>query len=107
MPTYEYSCKSCGTTFEIVQSFKAKPLRRHDQCGGELQKVFHSRGVVFKGSGFYSTDSRSKRTPAKAKSDTDTATTTTTTATTTDKKQPDQKPEPKPKAKSKETPSED
>jgi putative FmdB family regulatory protein len=61
MPTYEYMCKRCGDTIEVVQSFKAKPLRRHEVCGGELQKVFHPRGVVFKGSGFYSTDSRPKK----------------------------------------------
>ncbi len=60
MPTYEYLCKHCGERFEVVQPFRAKPLRRHDRCGGEVQKVFHARGVVFKGSGFYVTDSRSK-----------------------------------------------
>jgi putative FmdB family regulatory protein len=58
MPTYEYVCKSCGNTFEKVQSFSEKPLRRHEKCGGDLQKVFHARGVVFKGPGFYSTDAR-------------------------------------------------
>lgn len=68
MPTYEYSCKRCGETLEVFQSFSDKPLRTHE-CGGELQKVFHSRGVVFKGSGFYRTDSRSAST---SKSDKDT-----------------------------------
>lgn len=58
MPTYEYSCKRCGEHIEVFQPFSAKPMRRHEDCGGELQKVFHARGVVFKGSGFYSTDSR-------------------------------------------------
>jgi len=58
MPTYEYVCKSCGATIEKVQSFSEKPLRRHKECGGDLQKVFHARGVVFKGPGFYSTDAR-------------------------------------------------
>jgi putative FmdB family regulatory protein len=61
MPTYEYSCKKCGQTFETIQSFSDKPLRKHKECGGELQKVFHARGVVFKGSGFYSTDSRARK----------------------------------------------
>ncbi len=59
MPTYEYTCKRCGENIEVFQSFSEKPLRKHQECGGELQKVFHARGVVFKGSGFYSTDSRS------------------------------------------------
>jgi putative FmdB family regulatory protein len=60
MPTYEYTCKNCGQNIEAFQSFSEKPLRKHAECGGELQKVFHARGVVFKGSGFYSTDSRAK-----------------------------------------------
>jgi putative FmdB family regulatory protein len=60
MPTYEYTCKKCGQTIEAFQSFSDKPLRKHKDCEGELKKVFHARGVVFKGSGFYSTDSRSK-----------------------------------------------
>ena len=58
MPTYEYVCKKCDDQFELWQSFSAKPLKTHDTCGGNVQKVFHARGVVFKGSGFYATDSR-------------------------------------------------
>ncbi len=68
MPTYEYVCKSCGDTIEVVQSFSEKPLRRHDTCGGDLQKVFHARGVVFKGSGFYSTDARAAKTSSESTS---------------------------------------
>jgi len=74
MPTYEYTCKGCGQTFEAFQSFSEKPLRKHADCGGELQKVFHARGVVFKGSGFYTTDSRSssssRKTDGSGKSET-------------------------------------
>lgn len=66
MPTYEYRCDKCGDNFEVFQSFTDKPLRRHAQCGGKVEKVFHPRGVVFKGSGFYVTDSRAK---AKASSE--------------------------------------
>jgi putative FmdB family regulatory protein len=58
MPTYEYACKQCGQNFEIFQSFSDKPLKKHEECGGDLQKVFHARGIVFKGSGFYATDSK-------------------------------------------------
>jgi putative FmdB family regulatory protein len=65
MPTYEYVCKSCGATVEKVQSFSDKPLRRHEQCGGDLQKVFHARGIVFKGPGFYSTDARASSSTSK------------------------------------------
>jgi putative FmdB family regulatory protein len=69
MPTYEYTCKNCGQTIEAFQSFSDKPLRKHKECGGgELQKVFHARGVVFKGSGFYTTDSRSKGGATEGKS---------------------------------------
>ncbi len=59
MPTYEYACKECGERFEIFQSFAEKPLRKHKTCGGEVQKVFHPAGIIFKGSGFYVTDSKS------------------------------------------------
>ena len=58
MPTYEYVCKSCGETMDVYQSFSDKPLKKHKGCGGELKKVFHARGIVFKGGGFYATDSR-------------------------------------------------
>lgn len=58
MPTYEYLCRQCGDRLEVVQSFSDDPLTSHDSCGGSLRKVFHARGVVFKGSGFYVTDSR-------------------------------------------------
>jgi len=59
MPTYEYVCKNCGKNFEVFQSFSDKPLKKHKECGGDLQKVFHARGIVFKGGGFYATDSKS------------------------------------------------
>ena len=59
MPTYEYTCKQCGENFEVVQSFKEKNLTKHPgDCGGPVQKVFHPSGIVFKGSGFYVTDTR-------------------------------------------------
>ena len=48
MPTYEYTCKSCGENFDIVQPFSAKPLKKHPgDCGGPVQKVFHASGIVF------------------------------------------------------------
>jgi putative FmdB family regulatory protein len=58
MPTYEYSCKSCGEHLEVVQSFKDDALTECPTCGGDLRKVFGSIGIVFKGSGFYKNDSR-------------------------------------------------
>ena len=58
MPTYEYSCKTCGEHLEVVQSFKDKALTECPKCGGDLRKVFGNIGIVFKGSGFYRNDSR-------------------------------------------------
>ncbi|MCU1592747.1 MAG: regulatory protein FmdB family [Frankiales bacterium] len=59
MPTYQYACKACGQQLEAVQSFSEPSLTECPSCGGELRKVFSAVGVVFKGSGFYKTDSRS------------------------------------------------
>ena len=60
MPTYQYACTACGEQLEAVQSFTDAPLTECPQCGGALRKVFSAVGVVFKGSGFYKTDSRAK-----------------------------------------------
>lgn len=86
MPTYEYICKNCGERFEKAQSFSARPLKTHDVCGGDLQKVFHASGVVFKGSGFYATDNRA----ARASSDSSTESTSATSNGSGDK-QPEKK----------------
>ena len=59
MPTYQYQCKSCGGDLEVVQKFSDASLTVCPECSGELRKVFNAVGVVFKGSGFYRTDSRS------------------------------------------------
>ena len=59
MPTYQYSCTECGHAFEKVQSFSDDALTHCPECDGRLRKVFNAVGVVFKGSGFYRTDSRS------------------------------------------------
>jgi putative FmdB family regulatory protein len=58
MPTYEYVCRSCGTHVEVFQHFSDPPLTACGVCGGQLRKVFHPAGILFKGSGFYATDSR-------------------------------------------------
>ncbi len=60
MPTYQYACKDCDNAFETVQAFSDATLTECPQCHGNLRKVFNSVGVVFKGSGFYRTDSRSE-----------------------------------------------
>jgi len=58
MPTYEYECQACHQRIEAVQKFSDPALTTCEQCGGELRKVFSAVGIVFKGSGFYKTDSR-------------------------------------------------
>lgn len=68
MPTYQYACTECGHNFETVQSFKEDSLTECPQCTGLLRKVFSAVGVVFKGSGFYRTDSRSSSSSTEASS---------------------------------------
>ena len=58
MPTYQYTCTECGEPLEAVQKFTDAPLAVCPACGGRLRKVFSAVGIVFKGSGFYRTDSR-------------------------------------------------
>ncbi len=74
MPTYQYACTACGQELEAVQTFTEPSLTECPACKGALRKVFSAVGVVFKGSGFYKTDSRSSSSatdkPAAAKSDT-------------------------------------
>jgi putative FmdB family regulatory protein len=58
VPTYSYACTECGNRFDAVQAFTDDALTTCEQCSGRLRKLFNSVGVVFKGSGFYRTDSR-------------------------------------------------
>jgi putative FmdB family regulatory protein len=69
VPTYQYTCTDCGEPIEAVQKFTDDPLSICSACGGRLRKVFSPVGIVFKGSGFYRTDSRngSRSAPAKEK----------------------------------------
>ena len=64
MPTYQYTCTECGEPLETVQKFSDEPLTLCPACGGRLRKVFSPVGIVFKGSGFYRTDSRKSATAA-------------------------------------------
>ena len=59
MPTYAYACTACGHRFEVQQSFSDAALTECPECDGRLRKLFNTVGIVFKGSGFYRTDSRS------------------------------------------------
>ncbi len=64
MPTYEYECQNCRERHEAVQRFSDAPLTDCPRCGGPLRRVFSSVGIVFKGSGFYKTDSRPGGSPS-------------------------------------------
>lgn len=73
MPKYEYACKACGEHIEVTQTFADAPLTECPRCGGPLRKVFSPPSITFKGSGFYRTDNRKRRTEPKtdaAKTDT-------------------------------------
>ncbi|WP_067533498.1 FmdB family zinc ribbon protein [Nocardia crassostreae] len=93
MPTYSYACTECDNKFDIVQSFSDDALTTCLQCSGKLRKLFNSVGIVFKGSGFYRTDSRNGSTSAEPAKSTSTdssnsssassaSTSTTSTAST-------------------------
>ncbi|EPH03403.1 hypothetical protein HMPREF1531_01463 [Propionibacterium sp. oral taxon 192 str. F0372] len=70
MPTYQYRCQDCSRDLEAFQKFSDDPLTTCPSCGGALRKVFNSVGIVFKGSGFYATDSRSVSSTASQSSHT-------------------------------------
>ena len=59
MPTYDYQCRSCGTVTEVIHPMTEDGPSVCEVCGGQLRRVLYPTGIIFKGSGFYSTDSRS------------------------------------------------
>jgi putative FmdB family regulatory protein len=67
MPTYEYVCRGCDEHVEVVQSFKDDPLTTCGLCSGQLRKVFSAAGIIFKGSGYYVTDTREERSKTASK----------------------------------------
>ena len=69
MPTYSYACTDCDNKFDIQQSFSDDALTTCPECSGKLRKLFNSVGVVFKGSGFYRTDSRKGAVPSGGSKD--------------------------------------
>jgi putative FmdB family regulatory protein len=69
VPTYQYTCTDCGEPVEAVQKFTDDPLTVCAVCGGRLRKVFSPVGIVFKGSGFYRTDSRNGSVAAAPETD--------------------------------------
>jgi putative FmdB family regulatory protein len=69
MPTYEYACTACGERTEARQGFQDPPLEVCPHCGGKLRKLYSPVGIVFKGTGFYSTDGRKSSADAKSSSE--------------------------------------
>ena len=69
MPLYEYECENCGTRFERIQSIKDEPIRQCPECSGAVHKIFHAAGIIFKGSGWYITDSRKSTSSAVTSSE--------------------------------------
>ena len=68
MPRYDYQCTICDNRFELVQSFKEAGSGACPDCGGEGRRVFHAVPVIYKGSGFYTTDyGRPKSPPSETK----------------------------------------
>ncbi len=76
MPTYDYACEDCGHRFEIRQSFSEDPLTVCPECSGHIRRVIHPSGIIFKGSGWYITDSRDTSSAAAPASDSSAASTT-------------------------------
>ncbi len=87
MPIYEYACTACGERTEAKQGFDDPPLERCPICGGRLRKLYSPVGIVFKGSGFYATDSRSGAKKSETKQPAETKKTEKTDTTTS--KSPD------------------
>ena len=85
MPTYAYACKDCDHAFEIVQSFSDESLSVCPECSGTLRKKFNSVGVVFKGGGFYRTDSRSGGSSVPAASSSSSSASSSSSSSSSDK----------------------
>ena len=95
MPTYQYACTECGHAFDQFQSFSDDSLTECPECSGRLRKLFNAVGVVFKGSGFYRTDSRSadsSESKPETTSETKTETKSDTKLETKSEKKSDTKP---------------
>jgi len=86
VPTYQYACTACDHRFEAVQSFSDASLTVCPECGGALRKVFSSVGIVFKGSGFYRTDSRASAGSTVAKSESGSGSSEKSTSTSSSEK---------------------
>jgi putative FmdB family regulatory protein len=89
MPIYEYSCKKCGKTIEVIQKFSDSPLKKHQGCGGTLTKLVSAAGFQFKGTGWYVTDyaRKGKNGDSESKESKESKETKESSKDTTDKKE--------------------
>ena len=96
MPIYEYACTACGERTEAKQGFDDPPLEQCPVCGGKLRKLYSPVGIVFKGSGFYSTDKKER---SKKKDSDGASAADKSKPSTSDKSSADKPPSPKPAGK--------
>jgi putative FmdB family regulatory protein len=75
MPYYEYRCDECDDTFEVFQSMNDEPLKKCPHCSSSVRRVFSANSIIFKGSGFYSTDTKAPVAKKEGESSTSTPTT--------------------------------
>lgn len=83
MPTYDYRCESCGNRFDVWQKMTDDPLTVCPKCAGHVRRVIHPAGIVFKGSGFYITDTRGTSAAAASSASSDATTASTASGETT------------------------
>jgi len=93
MPTYGYKCRRCETEFDVIQKMSDDPIEKCPKCDGPVKRVFHPVGIIFKGSGFYTTDYKNKQSNDAAAKPADDA--TAKKKDNQDKKPPDSKAKPK------------
>ena len=98
MPIYEYACTACGERTEAKQSFDDPPLEDCPHCGGKLRKLFSPVGIVFKGSGFYSTDTKASKGSGSSDKSSDSSTKTDAKQTKESKSDTKKDSKPAPKA---------
>lgn len=66
MPIYDYKCEKCGNCFEVIRGINEEFEIKCNLCGGKTKKIYHPAGIIFKGTGFYKTDSKKKQTKTKS-----------------------------------------
>jgi putative FmdB family regulatory protein len=83
MPTYEYACTNCGHRFDVRQRFSEDPITDCPECGANVRRVLYPAGVIFKGSGWYATDSRKGSASHSSSSSSDSSTSSSSESTAT------------------------